>query len=55
MNNEFYESEREKIKLQIMDEYGYDNIDEDQEDEVNREADSRFEQKFGFEFAELID
>ena len=48
--------EWQKIKEEILAEWGYDEDDmdqEDTEDEVNREVDDRFEEKFGREKVEL--
>lgn len=55
MTNEFYESEYNKILNQVTDELGYIGDIIDRADEIKSETDLKFEQKFGFEYAELID
>lgn len=47
------EKEYQKIREEIMDEWGLDEDDmgiEENEDDVNREAEDRFFEKFGFEY-----
>ena len=52
-----YEQEYETLRQLIMDEWGLsdeDMDDEETENDVNREADNRFYNKFGVEYYDMI-
>jgi len=53
----FYEEAYQMIKAKVMREWGFDDNDmedESTEDDVNREADDRFEEKYGLEPCECF-
>lgn len=52
-NKQMYDEAYQRIKNEVMDDLGYDEADLDidsVEDEVNREADARFTEEFGFDY-----
>jgi hypothetical protein len=57
MKLKIHEQEYETIRQSIMDEWGYnddDMDDEEIENEVNREADEQFEEKFGISYLDAM-
>lgn len=57
MEKQIYEEAYQRIKDEVMDQFGYDEVDldvEEIEDEVNRETDARFTEEFGFDYLDIL-